>query len=369
MKIAESQGIAPEELAAFLGSTGWTRTAEGRAGATWVLPSRDDAPAILLPKDLGDPSFASLMSSALERLAWVHEQDVVDIQRAIRTLASDTLEVRVIDPTTVDGRIGLKRGAKLAETLYEVVLNGLRVTRLGGRPWYGGPLPEGASELLTQFELLPPAVGSYRLEVVALAPLQMPFGDAPDPPLRETLRAALTALAETRGASARDTPDDADELDEPVSLGMSTNLLNALHALDTQSTQLSIEFSTRWSGGSERNVVRLESEHLARIPRLREVLKQHLPKEDFSLHGWIKTVSAQGIVSADQPLAGTVIVETRVDGKRRDVTVELTGVELRRAAAGLGEKFLTAKGTLEQIGRGWHLTGAEDIAIREMPAP
>ena len=151
-------------------------------------------------------------------------------------------------------------------------------------------------------------------------------------------------------------------------MGMSTNLLEALTDLDTQSTQLAIEFTTRWASDSAGDnatteTVRLEPQHLARLPALTELLKQHMPRSDYVISGWIKTVSAAGIASEEQPLAGSVVIETKIDGKRRDVIVELIGSELKRAAAGLGEQFISAKGTLERIGRRWHLTGATQIDI------
>jgi hypothetical protein len=91
-----------------------------------------------------------------------------------------------------------------------------------------------------------------------------------------------------------------------------------------------------------------------------------MPRPEFVLEGWIKPVSAEGIASDEQPLAGTAVVEARIDGKRRDVVVELAGGELKRAAAGLGEQFLVAQGTLERIGRRWHLSGATAIRIGDV---
>jgi hypothetical protein len=368
MKLVESPSMSPSELSAFLAETGWSAVGSGAAGTTWVRTGDESAPAIQVPHESSDPSCDGLMQSALERLCWVLGEDESEIRRTIRSHVSDVLEVRVTDPTTASGRIALRRGARLAETLYEIVLNGLRVSRLGGRPWYGGPLPEGADDVLRQFELLPASSGSYRLEVVALSPRSLPGLPAPESDARTALRAALQAIEGAKGAATLDVPTDADELEGPVSMGMSTNLLEALTDLDTQSTQLAIEFTTRWASDSAGDnatteTVRLEPQHLARLPALTELLKQHMPRSDYVISGWIKTVSAAGIASEEQPLAGSVVIETKIDGKRRDVIVELIGSELKRAAAGLGEQFISAKGTLERIGRRWHLTGATQIDI------
>jgi hypothetical protein len=284
------------------------------------------------------------------------------------------LEVRVVDPTTAAGRIPLERGAHLVESVRQLIWNCARVLLAGGRPGYRGDLPEAARAVVDQFELAPPATGSFMLDVDAPAEVQLML-DTGEPlarsPFHETLVYTLRSIAAARETVEAQIPENADELEEAVAHGVSTNLLNAIIRLDTQSPALRVEFRGLWTqpDTDAPHDVTLESRHFARFPDLRDVIAQHDPRDDYPLTGWIRGFIADELATDEHPLSGVVIVEARVDGTTRDVRLELRGDDLRMARDAAGEGFLTALGRLERVGRQWHLTNPRGVAIRTGQLP
>ena len=181
----------------------------------------------------------------------------------------------------------------------------------------------------------------------------------------------MRAIAAARECTEAPIPEDADDLEDAVAQGVSTNLLNAMIRLDTQSPALRVEFRGLWSrpDPDAPQSVTVASRHFARFPELRDVIAQHDPCDDYVLMGWIRGLSTDELASDERPLSGVVIVEARVDGTTRDVRLELRGDELRAARAVAGEAFLTALGRLERIGRQWHLTNPRGVAVRATPPP
>jgi len=355
--------ITSGQLRAFLAREGWNEVGEDDIGDSWVLPDADEAPAILVPNDIEGPFFGALFSAAISRLLWatgLTERQLVD---RIITTVTDTLEVRVIDATTAAGRIPLERGTQLAQSLRAVVMNGARLQFAGGRVAHSGSLSDAAREVMNRLELTPPSAGSFLFQVQGPTEQQLTLESAgtPSDPVHETLASALRALEATRDTVEVDIPDDAEQLVEAVNRGVSTNLVRAVRKLDTQSPALRVEFRARWSqpDPDAPQVVVLESRHFSQLRRLESVLSYFEPR-DFELRGWIKEVGADAL-ALDTPLAGVVVVETKVAGHRRDVRVELGGDALRTAGAGIGQGFLEADGTLERIGQNWYLTGAHNV--------
>lgn len=359
--------ITDDQLRAFLATQGWDAVSHDDVGDSWVLPGAAEAPAILVPRAKEGSSYRSLIGSALSRLSWVTGLPEQELLERINGSLTETFEVSVLDPTTQFGRIQLERGAQLAETLRVVIMNGARLHFAGGRIAHQGGLSAAARDVVKRLELAPPSEGSFRLTVQAPVYKQLALegADAPTDAVHSTLVSALRAVDATRETVEADIPGDPDSLDDAVSRGVSTNLVRAVRKLDTQSSALRVEFRARWSQdeAATPSVVALEARHFSRLARLERVLSRFDPRSDVSVQGWIKEVIADAL-AVDAPLAGVVVVETQMEGRRRDVRVELSGDDLRRAGAGIGQRFLHARGTLERVGRYWYLSAPRDITIR-----
>lgn len=363
-----SETVSPGQLRAFLRLRGWQELGESRQGTTWLRTGDDEAPAILVPTGTSDPDWMQLTSVALSRLAFVEGRSESEVIAAIDA-TSDSIIVSVEDPTTSAGRISFDRGVQLVESLKQLVYAGARYKFSGGRAGYQSRLPDGARAVIDQLELAPPSPGSFRVEVYAPPDpqLQIDGTEAPPDNVHDTLVSTMLAVQTARAtAELERLPDDADDLDDAVQGGLSTNLLNAMIKLDTESRGLRVVFHGRWSrpDPSAPEQVTLEAHHFERFRGLRDVLSRNDPVEDFQLAGWIKGVIADELANDEHPLSGVATVETRIEGSIRDVRVELRSDELRAAREGIGEQYLSATGTLERIGREWHLTDPTHITIR-----
>jgi hypothetical protein len=360
--------ITPFQIESFLALQGWEKIAEGTSGGTWRLPGHEEAPDLLVPTEV-DADFARAVESVLSRLSWVTRLREIELVDAIMESTSDALEVLVKDPTTTAGRISLRRGMLLAQSLFEVVQNGVRVAFLGGRPSYYGSLPDDAARVLDDMMLVPPRAGSFRL--VMLSPVTEVLDFDPDllpvDPHRRALAAALSALDATRVAAESAMAEPAD-LEAAVEQGMSSTLLRAIAALDTQSTALQVEFRGRFASTELPDVprtVRFEPRHFSRMEPMRDMVRQLQPKDGFVLEGWIKNVGVEEPVM-ERTLAGTVVVETRIEGRTREVHVELSEDTFQDAASGIGRTALRARGRLEKIGKYWHLVEPENVRITRL---
>jgi len=367
--------ISGGQLRAFLRNSGWEELPDvGPAGESWVKPGDDDAPSILVPRDPADRDFPALMRSAVTRLGWATGLPERDLLSRIVTTTTDILELCVVDPTTITGRIGLERGAILTQALRTVVMNGARLQFAGGKTAYTGGLRDNARRVVDRLELAPPSAGSFRLEVFAPAPqLSLLAGQgvddqlqsAPADPVHETLASALRAVDALRDTTEGAIPDEPEALEDAVSDGVSANLVAAMKRLDTQSPALKVVFRGHWAQPDDAapRMVVLESGHFARLPKLEAALKQYEPKQDYQLQGWVQRARAVAL-ALDVPVAGSVVVETG-QGTPRYVHVELSGSQLQEAAAGIGSKYLNATGTLERVGRDWYLTDARNVRISD----
>jgi hypothetical protein len=107
----------------------------------------------------------------------------------------------------------------------------------------------------------------------------------------------------------------------------------------------------------------LRQEQLHRVPRLVTQLRQRAPDEHRVVTGWVKTASADELAKAGNP-TGLVIVESRIEGKVRNVLIDLPAERFSQAHPGTSQ--LSAKGTLQKIGNRWHLSDPRDIHIRDI---
>jgi hypothetical protein len=367
--------ISGGQLRAFLRSSGWEELPDiGPAGESWVKPGHEEAPSILVPRDPADRDFAVLIRSAITRLGWATGLPERDLLSRIVTTTTDILELCVVDPTTITGRIGLERGAILTQALRTVVMNGARLQFAGGKTAYTGILRDNARKVVDRLELAPPSAGSFRLEVFAPPPqLSLLAGQGiddqsqsvPADPVHETLASALRAVDALRHTTEDEIPDQPEALEDAVSSGVSANLVTAMKRLDTQSSALKVVFRGQWAqpDGAAPDMVVLEAGHFARLPKLEMALKQYEPKRDYQLQGWVQRARAVEL-ALDVPVAGSVVVDTGLPPPRY-VHVELSGSQLQEAAAGIGSRYLNATGTLERVGRDWYLTDARNVRISD----
>lgn len=128
-------------------------------------------------------------------------------------------------------------------------------------------------------------------------------------------------------------------------------------------TNLSIHWDAELPEPDSPSKVRLEPPQLQRIPRLNRALRQHEPEEHRLVSGWVKTASADELVEEGGQASGLVVVESRIEGRLRDVRIELPPDLFEQARP--GRTLVTAMGTLQRVKERWHLVAIKSIQLRE----
>jgi hypothetical protein len=363
--------ITPAQLVAELKRIGYVEIdPEGPSGATWVDPSRRDRPAVLVPHEsaFAVGGYVQLLESALERLSWAEE---ISVSKVIDRLSDrgDRFEMRIVDASTVGGRLPVRRAPGVVEGFLQVLRGGARAQFRGARASYPGGDPDDVVEALDGIELMPPEAGSFRLLAVSARQAQLPLDRETALPEKSRLvvASALRCLAAAAVTTSEEPEKAIANLPDAIAHGVSTTLLQGLEAMTEDAPGAAVEFTVNWDlqlpPVDSPTAVRLEPPQLQRVPRLTRELRQHEPEEHRVVSGWVKTASADELIELGGRATGQVVVETRIEGRLRDVRIELPPELFEQARP--GRTLLTAQGTLQRIKERWHLVAPHSINLHE----
>ncbi len=364
--------ITPALLRGQLARIGYVEIdSEGPSGSTWVDPNSPDRPAVLVPHAYQEDlrGYRSLLESAVERIAWAME---VSTSEAVERLMGqgDRFELRIADASTRGGRLPVVRAPAVVHGFLQVLRAGARAEFLGTQAAYQGNDTEVVKEALGGLDLLAPAKGSFRLIAVAASETQMPMDPATATPdnTRRALAATVRGLHAAANVTQQTPTDDLNRLAPAINEGMSATLLGGLEEISKKALGMTLEFKVQWDpslppvDAPERGV-ELRRDQLHRVPKLATQLRERDPEEHRMVTGWVKTASADELAKAGHP-TGLVIVESRTEGAKRNVLIELPSEFFERARPGTSQ--IWAKGTLQKIGNRWHLSNPHEIQIRDV---
>jgi hypothetical protein len=263
----------------------------------------------------------------------------------------------------------VRRAPGVVEGFLQVLRGGARAQFRGARASYPGGDPDDVLEGLDGIELLPPEAGSFRLLAVSAGQAQLPLDRETAMPEKSRLvvASALRCLEAAAVTTSKDPDEAIASLPEAIESGVSTTLLHGLEVMTEDAPNSAVEFRVDWDSELPKldspTQVRLEPPQLHRIPRLSRALRQHEPEEHRLVSGWIKTASADELVEEGGQASGLVVVETRIEGRLRDVRIELPPELFERARP--GRTLVTAKGTLQRVKERWYLVALQSIQLRE----
>jgi hypothetical protein len=362
--------ITPALLRAELARIGYVEIdKEGPSGSTWVDPNNVERPAILVPHAYQEDvrGYGHLLEAAVERLSWALEIPASEtIERIVGR--GDRFELRIVDTFTRGGRLPVLRAPKVVHGFLQVLRAGARAEFIGTQAHYGGHDPEPVNEALEGIDLLAPAEGSFRLIAVASTQAQLPFEPAIAAPdiTRRALAATVRGLHAAAEVTSHVPTDDAESLTPAIHEGVSATLMGGLEDISKRAPGMAVEFRVQWDPSlpqveAPKEGVMLKQDQLHRVPRFATQLRERKPEEHRMVTGWVKTASADELAKAGLP-SGIAIVESRIEGTKRNVHIELPSELFDRARPGASQ--LWAKGTLQKIGGRWHLSNPHDIQIR-----
>ena len=366
--------VSPEALRRELLRLGFAEyETEGRAGDTWILGSRPDGLAVIVPREADAElrGFAETINSALQRLSWITGEKVGAI--AARLVGGpDRVEMRILHQITAGHSVPLLKAAGVMDSFVSLIKQGARARFTGTRASHRGPGGEDYDAALASIRVLAPQPGSFRLIAVSGEAPQLNVTQGAMSKARDALAATLRSV-QALGAESRSEPllGEAD-VEHLVDSGVSLGVLAAVEGLAvSDTTGLALEFTGRWDTtlgepDAPLGAVVLGDAHVSLAHGLRARLSALEPEPDYALEGW-----AQGTSAVDQSLEGfpigTVVVRTRHAGRSKDVLVRLPADYFSQVTAGYSEVHAT--GTLERFSGRWHLLDPSQIEVTSPPPP
>jgi hypothetical protein len=356
----------PAQVAAYLRARGWALAGESEESVRWTL---DSARSVVLVRDDEDPDYADFFGVLLARLQDVERRDARRIMRDMLEAGRDTLELRVSAPAIAAGEVPVAYGTELFGGVRDLLVasgRSIGVTRAN----FAGPTPEEVIDLLDRLTFGQTRAGSYVLTVRTPVAQQLALDESQPPPNLERRALARTMEAVAAAQSAGSRLDDEEVLDDSIERGLSAQLCRALGRIDPATTGVTVDLVARWAEGlpAPATVPRhlsLQSSDFAHLRYLGETLGKLVPIDDFSLDGWIKEIRYDALWES----RGTVTVEGRFRGRRRDIRIELEGPDFDEAHRLAGHGHVLAVGTLEKAGRAWVLSNPRDLRFSEGTPP
>lgn len=365
--------VTPEAIRRELRRLGYQEfERDGRLGVTWTDPTNMEHVAVVVPRerDATRPGFDETISSATERIAWITREPLMIVRRRLAA-ALDQLELRVVHDLTSRNTIPALKAPDLVDGFVRLIKNGARTEFNGARADHRGPTGSAYTAAIDQIHLLAPEPGSFRLIAVAIEPEQTSLEEGGSTSrARQALEAtarSLEVLAEEERPESELGSEDVERL---VDGGVSRQLLKAVQELAVaQTAGLNLEF--RMTSAVPDVAVAtapavINDHHLTLARELNKRLSLYEPRHDFRLVGWVEMAKADAQSLEGFP-TGTVIVRTKVEGRQRDVLVELGKQQFPQIKPGISEVEMT--GTLERISGRWHLLKPRGVKIKAPATP
>jgi hypothetical protein len=365
------EDVSPAQIAAYLGAHGWEPVERRAESVRWTLAeAAGRARSVVLVRDPDDPDYEDFTTVLLARLRDVERRDTDAILHDILVAGRDTLMLRVAAPAVASGEVAVAYGTELFGGVRDLlVASGRSLAKT--RANFAGPTPDVVMDLLKRMTFGETKRGSYTLTVRTPVDQQLVFSDEPATLAleRQTIARTMEAVAAAQTAGAQ--LEDEDVVDESIEHGLSAQLCKALSRIDPATTGVRVDLSAEWAAGlpvpamDVPKSVALHSADFAHLRYLGETLGKIMPVEEFPLNGWIKKIEYNALWES----RGTVTVEGRVKGRRRDIRLELEGRDFEEAHRLTGHGHVLACGTLEKAGRAWVLTNPVSLSFSEGTLP
>lgn len=365
--------VTPEAIRRELRRLGFAEgDTAGPAGATWFNRDDPDGLAVIVPRerDRAVRGYQATIAEAVQRLVWITDSTLDGVLSRLRA-QHDRLELRILHELTVDHGLPVTKAPSVMAGFVNLIKNGARTHFVGARAIHRGFPGASYQEALESIQVLAPQAGSFRLVAVSVEQPQTSTGHSSLSKSRDALTATLRSLAALSAEDRSAEELEAGDVETLVDAGVSRQLLNAMQLLTLSATSgLRLEFSASWDHALGRPdapdaPVFICDHHLALAKGLKKRLEAYAPEPGYRLSGWAETAEAQGRSLEGFP-AGTVVVRTKLNGRYRDVLVELSKSVFREVKPGISDVEMT--GTLERIAGRWHLTSPRGVRI-STPAP
>lgn len=327
--------IDHDKLHTYLVQAGWEQTTTIRNIASiWHRPEiemRRDAEVVLpLVAELQDYTYR--IFDVMQGLSSFEGKSIIEFARTVSSFFADCISVRVIHADVSDGTIPIDDGVILNQRARDLLTSAALSTHAKRRSFSGARPPETNAYIET-LRLGQTSVGSYVVNVIApISPPKVQQSLMPVSSLArvvtDTLIASLSALETASEAYLAN--NDVRVFDSTVELGVSSNLCDALLGLSGENHKREFEIQVSPSQIDPVKATKLKfmftESKIVSIAKASEYFKDNYVLEGAVIQGFVKRL--------DRPKSdenGTVVVEAKVLGIDKHVTIELASADYLEA--------------------------------------
>ena len=362
--------LLPLEVAAYLKAKGWQAQPVKGSASVWTVVSAGENYEAQIPLDQSVRDYALRMGELLDTLAIAENRSQAAVLTDLLTTYADVIRIRIDDPEMKDGTVPIEVNAEIAQKVRDLFLAAAcSATEL--RAFWHRRKPQQAVDQVRKLRVGQSERGSYVVTVISRvspalhAPQNGQLFDVEPFERRVTQMLASSLSALDRTAATAALSQQYAVFGKAVSEGVSANLCDAVTGLSgDEDRDRRLEFTFAWSPARpvEPDVpsrVKFGPDRISVIREASRVMKELEPLDDFELEG--------AVVKLDRPLEqtdGRVTVMGTIDGKPRNVTLELEGSHYDLAiSAHQHQQPFRCVGRLERQGRGFVLRDARDFAV------
>jgi len=361
----------PQEIVAYLLSTGWTSAGNDQRWA--MLTRRFNGDEVVLEVPLlsnagGYPRAVTMLISDLSRL---EERSATLIIQDMRASRVDTIRLALEGAGTRRGTISVSSDPTTFQAARDLLLSAA-CSAVERRPVFAKRKPDAAMAFLDAARIARAEPGSFMLSVEVPIPpdFQQTLANDADPPFARKVSILVARGIAGAVLAAREAEAGAgiDAFLARTGEGVSANLCEAIGALvntvEAGSLRASVSFATHWPVASD--VPRSTIVTPEVVPALQEAARE------LRAEAVLLGTDAQGPVvklhSDDVTRGGDIVIHADVEDRLRFLRITLGPAEYAKAVdAHKQDRLVRIVGDLAREGVSWTLQSPRRFAVIDMP--
>lgn len=369
--------LQPRNVAEYLATQEWACLADKPFGQLWALPNQPTGQlsSVVLPKDPNGADYYPRINESLNLLTKILGMSASELAEAVSTVHADLFFVRV-DQSMQDGTIPLRQATKLLENIDQMIKS---AALSAFNPYHSGRggIPGQVRNFLEEdVRMGHTKRGSFIITVAARHDELMlkPKAETPSSPTQpatkvdvsETYtRHVMTTLSTALDATRRHIGGGQDfmDLEQAVEAGVRLPMVEALSDMGATKGLKALDMSFNWSQSQpvpEPDVaseVFFDVRKLEKLETLRARFSREIVPQDETIVGPV-TELRRGEHHDPKMESGEVVIRADIEGRLRNVRVELSGEDYDWAIFAHRERLpFTVSGKIGKKGNSWTLGG------------
>ncbi|MDN3905784.1 hypothetical protein [Arthrobacter sp. YD2] len=378
--------LTPASVAGWLAANDWGCAAQGPSGQIWTpISNPREALGIMLPTDQSYADYDRRLADAVLQLQEVFSWDLAELAENISSVHADLFFLR-LDQTMRDGTIPFRQAAKLLESIDQMMKSAALVAY---NPHHSGQgrAPSTVTDFLEQdLRMGHTKRGSFIITVAArhdneeelhqeikrkVEPL---LEDGPDnrkvesiverPTVPTFARRVMSTLNRSLVATRHHISTDHDfiDLESAVDAGVRLPLLEALVDIGQAEGLKSVDMRFDWSAFQPEppdisSTVEFRAATFESVSVVSDRLRKEYEPRSETIAGHVSELKRSPDQEVDAEV-GSVVVRAELDGRLRNVHVELSGSDYESAILAHHRRVpVILSGTLRNEKRSWILGG------------